>query len=138
MVGASGGIYGLLIAYGLIFSERQLLFMMIFPMKAKHFVWVLAGIEFMTTVFSGRGGLSSAAHVGGMVAGFAALWVRASLQIARKRRVEALTRRPGTASKAKKSKKGHLKLIIDNEKEGPAAAAKNPLEEDESGPKTWH
>ena len=37
-----GGIYGLLMAYGLIFGERVLLFMMLFPMKAKHFVWILA------------------------------------------------------------------------------------------------
>ena len=49
MIGASGAIYGLLVAYGLIFGERVMLFMMLFPMKAKHFVWVLGLIEFMTT-----------------------------------------------------------------------------------------
>src|SRR6185295_7081780 len=61
MIGASGAIYGLLMAYGLLFGERVMLFMMLFPMKAKHFIWILAGIEFMSIfpVFSGRGSLSS-------------------------------------------------------------------------------
>ena len=70
------GIYGLLAAYGLIFGERVMLFMMLFPMKAKHFVWVLAGIEFLTSIFSGRGGLVSVAHLGGMAAGYTYLWGR--------------------------------------------------------------
>jgi membrane associated rhomboid family serine protease len=61
MVGASGAIYGLLVAYGLIFSERQLLFMMLFPMKAKHFVWILMGVELMSSLFSGRSAMAGAA-----------------------------------------------------------------------------
>ncbi|NDG84130.1 MAG: rhomboid family intramembrane serine protease [Proteobacteria bacterium] len=47
MMGASGGIYGLLLAYGILFPERELLLMMLFPLRAKQFVWVLAGIEFL-------------------------------------------------------------------------------------------
>jgi membrane associated rhomboid family serine protease len=79
MVGASGGIYGLLTAYGILFAERTLLLMLLFPMKAKHFVWVLAGIEFLSSLYSGRNGLSSVAHLSGMGAGFGFLWVRARL-----------------------------------------------------------
>ena len=135
MVGASGAIYGLLMAYGLIFGERTLLFMLLFPMKAKHFVWVLALIEFMTTVFSGRGGLSSAAHLGGMFAGFAYLWVKASVQIAKKRKLSGGGLDPfGFKAKKKAKAKSHLKLVIDNEREAAH------VEDDDSGqgPKTWH
>src|SRR5690606_1379336 len=41
VVGASGALYGLLLAYALIFPNRQLLFMFIFPMKAKYFVMII-------------------------------------------------------------------------------------------------
>jgi membrane associated rhomboid family serine protease len=120
MVGASGGIYGLLIAYGLIFGERVLLFMMLFPMKAKHFIWVLALIELMTSVFSSGSSIAGAAHLGGMAAGFAFLWGRAALIVAKRRRAEAPPKRKKRSGK-------HLKLVIDNDDDD---------RDDE--PKTWH
>lgn len=133
MLGASGGIYGLLMAYGLIFGERVLLFMLLFPMKAKHFVWILAGVEFMTTLYSQNGALSSVAHLSGMFAGFAYLWVRASWAI-RQRQRKARKADPNYQRKKRlKKSKNHLKLIIDNEKN---------LDVDPDGadqdPKTWH
>jgi membrane associated rhomboid family serine protease len=132
MVGSSGGIYGLLMAYGLLFGERVLLFMLLFPMKAKHFVWILAGVEFFSTVFSGRGGLSSAAHLGGMFAGFAYLWIRASLQIARRNRKQG---KPTRRQKKRESK--HLKLVINNAKSLRGGASDDD-DVNDGGPKTWH
>jgi membrane associated rhomboid family serine protease len=130
MVGASGAVYGLLMAYGLIFGERTLLFMMVFPMKAKHFVWVLAGLEFMTTVFSGRGGLAASAHLGGMFAGFGYLWVKAMIKVRQRRLKEG-----GLAkAKSRRKKAGHLKLIINNEQD-PDRDSTDEVDED---PKTWH
>jgi membrane associated rhomboid family serine protease len=126
MVGASGAIYGCLMAYGIIFGERTLLFMMLFPMKAKHFIWVLAGVEFLSTIFSGRGGLSSAAHVGGMIAGLGYLWVQARLQIAGRRAASSPAKKSSGKFGLPSSKKKHLKLVIDNE------------EERDSNKKTWH
>lgn len=113
MVGASGGIYGLLMAYGILFGERVLLFMLLFPMKAKHFVWVLAGVEFMATIYSGRAGLSSAAHLAGMAAGFGYLWGKAMYRVAQRRRQEGRLER----SKKRRKASQHLKLVIDNEEE---------------------
>jgi membrane associated rhomboid family serine protease len=127
MVGASGAIYGLLMAYGLIFGERTLLFMLLFPMKAKHFVWILAGLEFMSTVFSERGGLAASAHLGGMFAGFGYLWVKAIYKVRQRRRKEAPTAR-------KKKKSGHLKLIINNEQD----MDREMTEDVDDDPKTWH
>lgn len=130
MVGASGAIYGLLMAYGLLFGERVLLFMLLFPMKAKHFVWILAGVEFMTTVFSGTGGLSSAAHLGGMVTGFLYLWGGAAWRLAQKRRQAGLDWRTGDPlrRKRKRRKSSHLRLIVNEE----------DFEDEEQDPKTWH
>lgn len=128
MVGASGAIYGCLMAYGILFGERTLLFMMLFPMKAKHFIWVLAGVEFLSTVFSGRGGLSSAAHVGGMLAGLGYLWVQARLQIAGRKNNTKKTSQKGAGKSLIPSKKKHLKLVVDNDAE----------DDRDPNDKTWH
>ena len=127
MIGASGAIYGLLMAYGLIFGERMLLFMLLFPMKAKHFVWILAGVEFLSSVFSGRNGLASVAHLGGMAAGFCYLYGSAYWRVQVKRKGSGGAkgqRRP------KGRKDGHLKLIINNEFERDRSVKDDP--------KTWH
>lgn len=119
MLGASGAIYGLLMAYGILFSERSLMFMMVFPMKARQFVWVLAGLEFFTTVFSPRGGLASAAHLAGMVAGLGYLWGWSRLRAGSRARA-ALSAAgapvPGWLSRVAKPKRksSHLKLVVDN------------------------
>jgi membrane associated rhomboid family serine protease len=130
MVGASAGIYGLLMAYGLIFGERVMLFMMLFPMKAKHFVWILAAVEFLSGVFSGRGGLASVAHLGGMVAGFGLLWGRAAWTVAKRGRAERQQRDQKT--KRRKSAK-HLKLVV-----GGQEAHKKIEDDSDDHPKTWH
>lgn len=124
MVGASGAIYGLLMAYGVLFGERMMLFMMLFPMKAKHFIWILALVEFMTTVFSGRSGLSSAAHIGGMIAGLGFIWTERQMRGAGVTWEQLFSRRPVKKS----TKKSHLKLVSSNKSE----------EDRDSDPKTWH
>lgn len=120
MVGASGGIFGLLTAYGILFGERTLLFMLLFPMKAKHFIWVLAGVQMMTLVFSPAGRLSSLAHLVGMGAGFAYLWGVTLIRIRMKK---------GEMSqifKKKRKKSSHLQLVVNDE-------------DDERDPEdTWH
>lgn len=132
MVGASGGIYGLLMAYGLIFGERVLLFMMLFPMKAKHFIWILAGIELLSTVFSGHGGLSSAAHLGGMIAGLGYLWGRATFSVWKQRRAEGLNFR-GQPAKKRRVQPKHLKLVINNQNK-----VEFETSEDDDDPRTFH
>jgi membrane associated rhomboid family serine protease len=77
MIGSSGPVYGLLVAYGILFKERVMLFMMLFPMKAKHFVWILAGVEFLSSISYGRAGLVSWANLAGMGAGYGYLYGRA-------------------------------------------------------------
>jgi membrane associated rhomboid family serine protease len=133
MVGASGAIYGLLMAYGLIFGERVLLFMMLFPMKAKHFIWILALIELMTTVFSSGSSVAGIAHLGGMLAGFCLLWGRAIWTLYLRNRALTAPERKRTKRIARSAQ--HLKLIINNDRE-----FENP-DDNEPGndnPKTWH
>jgi len=70
-IGASGAIYGLLVAYGIIYSERTMFFMMIFPMRARTMSWILFGIAFVSNWSQGSDGVSHIAHLGGMVVGYA-------------------------------------------------------------------
>jgi membrane associated rhomboid family serine protease len=69
-IGASAGIYGLLLAYGLIYPERIVYFYFLFPIKMKHFVWIIGAIAVYSSVTSGESGIAHLAHLGGMVFGY--------------------------------------------------------------------
>lgn len=73
LIGLNSICYGLLIAYGMIYSERQLTFMLLFPMKAKYFCMLLAGILLYMGIFSPQG-VTSLAHVASML--FCAIFLR--------------------------------------------------------------
>ena len=68
-IGASGAIYGLLVAFGVLYPEAPVLMFLLFPMKAKYMVMIFAGIEFLTTL-GPNNGVSSIAHLGGMAFGY--------------------------------------------------------------------
>jgi len=69
-IGASGGIYGLLIAYGMLYGDREI-FMFPFPfmIKAKYLVAILIFIVLVST-FQPSGGVANFAHLGGLLFGF--------------------------------------------------------------------
>jgi membrane associated rhomboid family serine protease len=71
-VGASGAIYGLLLAYGMLFPNNQL--QLIFPipiaLKAKWFVMIFGAIELITGVTGMGGNVAHFAHLGGMLFGY--------------------------------------------------------------------
>ena len=68
--GASGALYGIFLAFGLVFSERTILFMLIFPMKARTMALIMFGLTlFYTLTGPYQGGVSHLAHLGGAVVG---------------------------------------------------------------------
>jgi membrane associated rhomboid family serine protease len=67
--GCSGAVYGLLMAYGMLFPERLIYLYMIIPIKAKWFVVIFGIIEFVSSFGSGSG-ISHFAHLGGMLFGY--------------------------------------------------------------------
>lgn len=67
-IGASGAIYGVLLAYGLRFPHRIILFI-VFPIPAKYFV-MLVGIIAFYYARAGGGGVAHVAHLGGLLVGY--------------------------------------------------------------------
>ena len=70
-VGASGGLFGILLAYGLAFPNRTV--MLLFPpipMKARTFVIVFGAFELFMGLSGGAPGVANFAHLGGMLFGF--------------------------------------------------------------------
>jgi len=76
LVGASGAVFGLLLAFALRWPDAPIYIWFLFPVKAKYFVGFLALLTFWFTVNASRAGGSTAhwAHLGGLVAGWA--WLR--------------------------------------------------------------
>jgi membrane associated rhomboid family serine protease len=74
-IGASGAIYGLLLAFGVLYPETVILMLFLFPIKAKYFVMIYGGIELLSAM-NVNSGVSNIAHLGGMAFGFAYLKMR--------------------------------------------------------------
>ena len=71
MVGASGGVYGLILAYGIYFPNRRIVLLIPpIPMPARVFVIVFAAIELGLGVLQPGGSVAHFAHLGGMLGGF--------------------------------------------------------------------
>ncbi len=122
MVGSSAVVYGLLLAYGILFGDRVMLFFMIFPMQARYFVMVLGGIELLSSVFYGADGIAHIAHLGGMAFGFLFLMALAAW---RQRTKGAYRGQKEAKDRQKRIKKAdHLRLVRESD--------------DDDGPKSWN
>lgn len=117
VVGASGAIFGLLLAFGILFGERVILFFFVFPMRVKYFVMIIGAIEVVSLLNVGaQSGVANLAHLGGLVSGylFLVFWTKNQQKLRRKN--------------GKKSRRG-LRLVVNNESS----------ETDEGdGPKYWN
>ena len=74
-VGASGGVFGLLLAFGLTFPNERL--MLVFPpviLQAKWFVLIYAVFELWAGITGTAAGVAHFAHLGGMLFGLVLLW----------------------------------------------------------------
>lgn len=68
-IGASGAVYGLLMAWALLFPHREILFMLIFPLKARVYVLIMGAIAFFAAVGATGSTVANVAHLGGLVVG---------------------------------------------------------------------
>jgi membrane associated rhomboid family serine protease len=68
-IGASGALFGLLMAFAILYPDQPILLMLLFPIPARIFVMIFGGLALLYTIQGGRG-VSDAAHLGGLVAGY--------------------------------------------------------------------
>lgn len=81
-VGASGAIYGLLVAFAFMFPNAELMMLFIpIPVKAKYFVPGLLALDLFLgvtgksiSIFGGGNGIAHFAHIGGAIIGFFMMW----------------------------------------------------------------
>ena len=68
-IGASGAVYGVLIAFGMLFPDRQIYLYFLIPVRAKYLIGFLIILEFLL-VDSAGSNVAHLAHLGGALAGF--------------------------------------------------------------------
>ena len=74
-VGASGAVFGLLLAFGVLHPNNRI--MLMFPpvvLKAKWFVLIYGLVELLFGMSGYQAGVAHFAHLGGMIWGFGLLW----------------------------------------------------------------
>ena len=69
-IGASGALFGLLLAFGILFPNVELLIFFILPIKAKYLVFMYGAIELVSQIsYGGNSGISHLGHLGGLLFG---------------------------------------------------------------------
>jgi len=69
IIGASGSIYGLLLAYALYFPDRPIYMYFLFPIPAKVFVAIMGAIALFSSLGE-AGGVANATHLGGLLVAY--------------------------------------------------------------------
>jgi len=72
-VGASGAIFGLLLAYGVTFPDRPIYLYFLFQIPAKYFVMIVGAVALYSSLTAEGGSVAHFAHLGGIVIGYAYL-----------------------------------------------------------------
>ena len=106
--GLTGINFAILIAYALIYPDRQMSMMMIFPMRAQTFCWILAGIEAYMALFSNLA--ASWAHL--LAMGISYLIIRFQTRPLVKSVLNA-------SFEKKKRSKSHLHVVKDEDQKPP-------------------
>ncbi len=69
-IGASGALFGLFVAYGILFGNRVIYFMGFLPMRARTMTWILVALNSLYLLSASGSGVSYIAHLGGALAGY--------------------------------------------------------------------
>jgi membrane associated rhomboid family serine protease len=69
-IGASGAIFGLLMAYALYFPHRQVLLFLLFPVSSRVFVAIIGAVNLYSAMTATNAGVAYFAHLGGLAVGY--------------------------------------------------------------------
>ncbi len=79
IIGASGALFGILVAYAMVFPDTEVLIFFLFPMKIRHAVILFAAVNLWGAITNPWGGIAYVAHLGGALCGYLYLkhdWAR--------------------------------------------------------------
>ncbi|MAG20737.1 MAG: rhomboid family intramembrane serine protease [Candidatus Marinimicrobia bacterium] len=79
VVGASGAVYGILLAYGLMFPNRYIYLYFFLPVQVKYFVVFIGALAFLSSLNPGYSNVAHLTHLSGMVIGF--LYLKSTIQL---------------------------------------------------------
>jgi membrane associated rhomboid family serine protease len=68
-LGASGAVYGILLAFALYFPNTPIVLFFVFPVPARYAVMIMGGIALLSSM-EASGGIAHGAHLGGLIAGY--------------------------------------------------------------------
>jgi len=116
-IGASGAIFGIIIAFALAFPDRELLLYFFIRIKAKHFAILVGVLELVALLLLPNAGIARFAHLGGLLVGYVYLKYDRLVYPLKKRvlRVEAV-RAEGARRKRETEEvavKGEIDRILD-------------------------
>jgi len=69
-IGASGAVYGLLLAWALLFPGRQVLFMLLFPLPARVYAILMGALALFAALAATDNGVANVAHLSGLLIGW--------------------------------------------------------------------
>lgn len=93
VVGASGAIYGLIAAYGVLFARQKIYLFAVIPMKASTFALLFGAIALLSGLAESADGVAHFAHLGGMLTGLVLIFWKPALVQWRAKRHQARMRR---------------------------------------------
>lgn len=71
VIGASGAVYGLLLGFGMLFPNTEIMLLIPpIPIKAKYFVVIYGLLELFSAMSNNSDGIAHVAHLGGMIIGY--------------------------------------------------------------------
>jgi len=79
IVGASGAIYGVLLAYGMMFPNRIIYLYFLIPVKVKYFVLFIGGVAFFSSIADKGSSISHLTHLTGMLIGY--IYMKSNVRI---------------------------------------------------------
>jgi membrane associated rhomboid family serine protease len=89
-IGASGAVYGLLLAYAYYFPHRKIFIYFLFPVPARVFVLIIGLIAFLNS-WNAASGIANIAHLGGLIFGW--IYIKGGSLMRRRRRGDGGSRR---------------------------------------------
>ena len=121
LVGLAGIVSSLCVAYAVIYPERLFSFMMIIPIKAKYFCFILVAIS-LSQGFSGPSGVGAWGQLGGILSAYLFMLVISH------RNFKSLSQKISKLTQTHSRRKGKAKLSI----------VKDNQDDQEDTPKYWH